>query len=232
MTYRIAQILKYLRHLRFIRNPVLASRILAGYYRTLVLKQDRLRSIELAVTYHCQASCHKCYAANLKQRDRPYLSVPEIREIVNQAMKLGLIHINLTGGEPSLRQDLLEIIRACRPGENMVSLVTHAFTLTRDSIKALKKAGLNTMQISLDSADRETHDRLRGITGCYDKALQAAGWARESGINLCFSTVLPPKIRAIPRKWKSFCSSLKGKRHFFSSAIPPQSGAGTDNLKK
>jgi molybdenum cofactor biosynthesis enzyme MoaA len=43
------------------------------------------------------------------------MTVDEIRNTVDQAMKLGLIHINITGGEPTLRSDLVEIVEACRP---------------------------------------------------------------------------------------------------------------------
>lgn len=149
-----------------------------------------MRSIELAVTYQCQASCHKCYAVNLLDKNKDYLTVDQIKGIINQAVRLGIIHVNITGGEPTLRNDILEIIDACRPREIMVSLVTNALALTREKMRLFKKYGINTIQISLDSADRQTHDQLRGVPGCYDKVMFAACWARELGINLCFSTVL------------------------------------------
>ena len=180
---------KTVRHLKFIRNPVLVGRILNGYFNTVVLRRDTLRSIELAVTYQCQASCHKCYAMNLRKDDAEYLNSAQISDIIGQAMKLGLIHVNITGGEPTLRSDLYEIIEACQPDKIMVSLVTNALSLTREKVQRLKRAKLNTIQISLDSVERDTHDRLRGVKGCYDKVMAVAAWAREAGINLCFSTV-------------------------------------------
>ncbi len=181
---------KFIRHLKFVKNPALTKRIISGYFSTLLLRKDILRSIELAVTYQCQASCHKCYAANLGNAKQPYLSVEQIKNIINQAMSLGIIHVNITGGEPTLRSDITEIIRACWPDKIMVSLVTNALALTREKMRIFKKAGLNTIQISLDSADRGTHDKLRGVSGCFDKVMSAASWAREFSINLCFSTVL------------------------------------------
>lgn len=181
---------KLIKHLRFIKNPLVVKRILNGYFKTVVLGRNTLRSIELSITYQCQAKCHKCYSANLYEMQGDYLTVEQIRTVINQAMALGIIHVNITGGEPTLRKDILEVIEACRPGEIMVSLVTNALTLTREKMNLLKKVGLNTIQISLDSADQKEHDRLRGVSGCYDKAMAAASWARELGINLCFSTVL------------------------------------------
>lgn len=185
----ILSIKKFFKHVKFICSPSLMPKILIGYFNTLILKRDTLRSIELAVTYQCQASCHKCYAVNLFNKDRAYINVDQIEDIIKQAIRLGIIHVNITGGEPTLRSDLFDIIKACRPKEIMVSLVTNALTLTKDKVRRLKEAGLNTIQISLDSADRDTHDKLRGVKGCYDKVMSAASWAREFGINLCFSTV-------------------------------------------
>ncbi|GAF82003.1 unnamed protein product, partial [marine sediment metagenome] len=117
---------KLLKHLTFIRKPVLVKRIVSGYYNTKIRKRDILRSIELAITYDCMLKCHKCYSANLYKGEVPNLSVNEIRDIVSEAMELGIIHINITGGEPLIRKDIYDIIRACQPDKIMVSLVTNA----------------------------------------------------------------------------------------------------------
>ena len=179
------------------RSPVLVKRILQGYYNSLIRGKDTLRSIEFAVDYRCQATCHKCYSANLGTHfpnpnyvDKPMMTLDEIRNTDDQPMDLGLIHINITGGEPTLRQDLVDILKVCRPKEIMVSLVTNALSLSKDKLKTLSDLGLNLLQISLDSADAKTHDELRGVPGCYDKVMQTAAWAREFGINLCLTTVL------------------------------------------
>ena len=191
------KIKKFVKHLSFLRSHVLVKRIIQGYYNSLIKGNDTLRSIELAIDYRCQATCHKCYSANLGTHfpnknyiDKPMMTVDEIRNTVDQAMKLGLIHINITGGEPTLRSDLVEIVEACRPKEIMVSLVTNALSLSRPKLKILSELGLNLLQISLDSSDPKTHDELRGVPGCYEKVMETAAWAREFGINLCLTTVL------------------------------------------
>lgn len=194
---KLYKVRKFVKHLSFMRSPILVKRIFQGYYNSLIRGQDTLRSIELAIDYRCQATCHKCYSANLGTHfpnpnyvDKPMMTVGEIRNTIDQAMDLGLIHVNITGGEPTLRQDLVEIVEACRPKEIMVSLVTNALSLSKEKLRTLSELGLNLLQISLDSADAKTHDELRGVPGCYDKVMQTASWAREFGINLCLTTVL------------------------------------------
>lgn len=205
---------KFISHLRFVRNPVLIGRILSGYFNTSILGRDTLRSIELAVTYQCQANCHKCYSANLKDEKGKDLAVEEIRTIIEQALRLGIIHVNITGGEPTLRNDLTEIIKACQPKKIMVSLVTNALNLSFDKMKEFKRAGLNTIQISLDSADSATHDKLRGVSGCYDRVMKGAFWARELGINLCFSTVMSTEESSYEKAMKSLLELARKEKAF------------------
>jgi MoaA/NifB/PqqE/SkfB family radical SAM enzyme len=177
-------------HRIFLKKPKLWWRISNGYLQTLVLRKDRLRSVELAVTYACQAKCHKCYSAKLFRKTQNPLSVEQIRGIWQQCLALGAIHVNLTGGEPTLRSDLLDIVKACTPDRAMVSIVSNTARIDEETIAAWAKAGVNTLQASLDSAVPEVHDRLRGIPGLFDKVVNAARLCHKHGINICFSTVL------------------------------------------
>jgi len=177
-------------HRIFLKNPRLMLRIMNGYFRTLLLRQERLRSVELALTYVCQAKCHKCYAANLIQKKKKPLTVDQIENIWKQCLDLGAIHVNLTGGEPTLRPDLYDIIKACTPEKTMVSMVSNCLRIDEDFIVNLSKAGLNTLQASLDAADSTIHDGLRGVEGCYDHVINAARLCHKHGVNICFSTVL------------------------------------------
>ncbi len=178
------------RHRVFLKKPKLWGRILSGYFRTLVLRQDRLRSVEFALTYACQAKCDKCYSTDLIQEDKKPLTRDQIEGIWKQCLDLGAIHVNLTGGEPTLRKDLVDIIKTCTPDRALVSVVSNALLIDEPMIAAWAKAGLNTLQASLDSALPEVHDRLRGVEGCFDKVINAARLCHKYGINICFSTVL------------------------------------------
>lgn len=184
---------KYLRHLGYVKYPLpVVARVIRGYCRALLLRRPTLRSVEIATTYACQARCEKCYAATQSQPGRPELTVAEIGSIVAQAIALGAIHVNLTGGEALLRPDLDEVIAVCQPRRLILTVTTNALAATRDRVFRLRELGVSALSISLDSADAATHDRLRGVAGTYAQVLALAGWAREAKLTCCFSTVLAP----------------------------------------
>lgn len=180
-------------HRVFLKNPRILRRIISGYLNTLILRRERLRSVELAVTYACQAKCHKCYAANLQDQSRGVLTPDQIRSLWKECLDLGAIHVNITGGEPTLRPDLVDIIKCLTPDRVMVSVVSNCLKVDEEMVASWAAAGLNTLQASLDSAVSKVHDELRGVTGCYDKVINAARLCHKHGINICFSTVLSPE---------------------------------------
>ena len=186
-------VVKFIKHLRFVRDPLLVLKIFSGYFRTLILKKNVLRSIELAITYDCQARCHKCYALHLNDPLKKTLTLAQIEDLIVQACRLGLIHVNITGGEPLLNPNLCKIIRICSSKHLIVSVVTNGMLLTQEIVLRMKDAGLNTIQISLDSALANTHDKLRGLPGCYERIMASLKWFKKNNINVCFSTVLSPE---------------------------------------
>ncbi len=182
---------KALRHIGYMKErPLLVYRAGEGFIRTLLLAQKRLRSVEFAVTYRCNATCGFCYSLDLYNKNREELTVPDFKKIWNQCYNLGAIHVNLTGGEPMLRDDLPEIIQAMKPKGTIVSCVTNASLSTREKLSELKDAGLGYLQISLDSPKAKQHDVWRGIPGLHEKAVQTAKICKQLNIPCCFSSVV------------------------------------------
>lgn len=125
-------------------------------------KIDYLR---ISLTPKCNFKCFYCRPqGDCLPEDYPEpLDRREIEKIVKVASDLGITKIRLTGGEPLLKPDLIPIIRymAAIPGISDISLTTNGFFLARKAA-ALKKAGLNRVNISLDSLNDK---RFRSITG-------------------------------------------------------------------
>ena len=181
---------KALKHLKYIKSARLGARIAKGFVKGLVLKQPVLRSVELAINYECNAKCDMCYARDLLDKKRANMTVEQIKSIWDQAHELGAVHVNITGGEPLLRKDICEIVKALKPKSTLVSIVTNASLIDEEKIKALKKAGLSYLQISLDSVDAKKHDDLRKIPGLHEKTIRAVELCKKYGISCCFSSVV------------------------------------------
>ncbi|HVP95819.1 GTP 3',8-cyclase MoaA [Methanoregula sp.] len=117
-------------------------------------------NLRISLTSRCNLSCIYCHAEGEKDPDSE-MSTEEIIDIMNVAANFGIRSIKFTGGEPLIRPDILEILRAVPPG--VESSITTNGILLSEMAEDLKKAGLRRVNVSLDSLNPETYKR---ITGC------------------------------------------------------------------
>ncbi len=137
-----------------------------------------LFSVTLAVTNRCPYNCWHCYNAGRVCRDVP-LTV--LREVVRQLCELNVVNVTLTGGEPLLRADLEEIAHAFSE-KSFLNLNTTGSGLTPQRAESLRKNGLFSVGVSLDSTIPAEHDRLRGREGAHTTAVDALKTAAEAGL--------------------------------------------------
>lgn len=139
----------------------------------------RFHYLRLSVTEVCNFRCTYCLPDGF-QRNGPldFLTPQECERVVRAFADLGVSKVRLTGGEPSVRRDLAEIIArtAVTPGVDKVCLTTNGWNLERQ-IAGWRDAGLTNLNVSIDSLDREAfqritgHDRLRSVIAGLDRAL-------------------------------------------------------------
>jgi MoaA/NifB/PqqE/SkfB family radical SAM enzyme len=151
--------LKKLRQLRYIKH-------IGQVYRYFF---SPIKSIELSITYNCNFNCKGCYAGDLRQS--VFMSKEKVKELIK---KYKPMHVNLTGGEPLLHKNIIEIVREM-PKSVVCSLVTNGSLLNYETLSKLKEAGLNTIQISFGV----NYPKLRN--------LRMAEEAHRLGINVCLS---------------------------------------------
>jgi MoaA/NifB/PqqE/SkfB family radical SAM enzyme len=131
-----------------VKSPAQAARVLASEAKMRAGIRT-LRSVELAVTWICNLDCEFCYAEDLMkaQKRPPDMPVETVAKLTRDARELGLIHVNVTGGEPMVRKDIYEVVDAI-PKDIVISLVTNSTLINTEKIDRLKKAGLSTIQMS------------------------------------------------------------------------------------
>jgi len=142
----------------------------------------------LAITHRCQCKCVHCSADPFVNPNREELSTEEIKTVVDGALDLGASLVIYVGGEPMLRKDLYELIEYVDKSKAIVMIFTNGLLLTEDNCKRLADAGLFSLNISIDSASPNLHDRLRGVKNLYKRAFDGAARARKYGILTGIST--------------------------------------------
>jgi MoaA/NifB/PqqE/SkfB family radical SAM enzyme len=158
------------------------ARFLGYLFATRVRRRRVPFYLSFAVTNRCVCRCVHCYAFGHLTEARPELTTDDCRAVLDAARALGVFLVIFTGGEPLLRPDLFELVRYARRLGFLTRLNTNAWLLDGATVARLKRAGLQQCAVSLDDADPDVHDRLRGKPGAQRRALAAFGLLRRAGI--------------------------------------------------
>jgi MoaA/NifB/PqqE/SkfB family radical SAM enzyme len=153
----------------------------------LLSKTGGLSHAQIGITNLCPQNCAYCYNKN---RSGSLLDTASIIQLIKDLKKLGVFWLGFTGGEPLLNKDLIKIVESV--GDDCVSkLFTTGCTLTRQIAADLKKAGLYSVSVSLDSQNEKEHDSIRGYPGAFKTALEAIEIFKSiDGLHVSVSSVL------------------------------------------
>ena len=138
------------------------------------------------LTHRCPLQCPYCSNPLELEKVNVELSTEEWQKVMRQAAQLGILQVHLSGGEPTARRDLEEIVKTASEAGLYTNLITAAVLLKRDRLEKLKEAGLDHVQISIQDVDTaaENADRIAGYQGGSAKKKEVAGWVRELGMPL------------------------------------------------
>lgn len=147
--------------------------------------------VTMAVTYRCNYRCGMCDFP--ERADPEFLSSEKIISTLRSFAKKGTVAVGLTGGEPTLRKDLEEIVRQAKSMGLIVHLNTNGSALSTDRSRSLLTTGLDSINLSLDGARPETHNRLRGVEDSFSDVVNTV--ARL--VSLRDEMRLPTRIRLV-----------------------------------
>jgi pyrroloquinoline quinone biosynthesis protein E len=114
------------------------------------------------LTYRCPLQCPYCSNPLAFRERREALSAADWGRVFEEAADLGVVHVGLTGGEPSTRKDLPEIVERAVAADLYPHLVTAGLPLTPDGLSRLADLGLRSVQVSIQDATAEGSDRIAG----------------------------------------------------------------------
>ncbi len=117
----------------------------------------------LELTYKCPLKCPWCSNPVDFDQYRNELSTEEWKKVLRAGRRLGSLQLGFTGGEPMLRNDLEELVAEADSLGYYTNLITSGVGLNTDRLRALKKAGLKQVQLSIQSNDRRHSQKLVGV---------------------------------------------------------------------
>jgi pyrroloquinoline quinone biosynthesis protein E len=109
--------------------------------------------------------------------------------VFREAEELGVVQLNLTGGEPLLRADLEALVEEARRLDLYTNLITSGIPLARERLAGLKARGLDNVQVSIQDVTAAASDRIAGLRS-FERKLEVARWVKELGLPLTLNTVL------------------------------------------
>jgi len=152
------------------------------------------------LTHRCPLQCPYCSNPTDLERVNTELTTAEWQDVMHQAGELGILQVHLSGGEPTARKDLEEILEAAVKAGLYTNLITAGVTLTRDRMMKLAEIGLDHVQLSIQDVDPENADRISAYKGGFAKKIEVSQWAKEAGMALTINAPIHRQnIHNVPR---------------------------------
>src|SRR5262245_34934061 len=176
-----------------VEGPVLSERMSS----TRVEGFDRPYVISWNLTYRCNLACEHCYldAGATPQvgtenfADRSELGTEECFRVIDEIAAFAPECVTiLTGGEPLLRRDILEIVRRAADRGLWVVVGTNGVRITENVARRLADAGARGLSLSLDALDPDTHDRFRKVRGAWRNTVEGAEILNRTGLPFIVQT--------------------------------------------
>jgi radical SAM protein with 4Fe4S-binding SPASM domain len=126
--------------------------------------------MDMALTFKCQNNCVHCYAGGPHETEE--LTTEQWKTVIDRLQQIGVFILTFTGGEPTLRDDLPELLQYAQNKGMVTGLVTNGRRLKdKDYVKTLEKVGLDFVQVTLESHKAAIHDVMTGAKGSWKETV-------------------------------------------------------------
>ena len=142
------------------------------------------------MTHRCPLQCPYCSNPLMLERASEELSTEDWKRVMDEAVDMGVLHFHFSGGEPTSRKDLEELVAHAAKVGLYTNLITSAVLLSEDRVNSLAEAGIDHVQISFQDSTAELGDWVAGYKGAFEKKKAAARLVRKAGIPLTVNAVM------------------------------------------
>jgi len=206
--------------------------VLEGIAKYGVTVPQRLAGPFLIVwnlTNMCNFRCQHCY----QRADRPLpgeLTLEEKLNLIEQLDRAGVAAVAISGGEPTIHPHFHRVVKELADRGIHTSVATNGWTFAdMEELKKTVELGLKYVEVSIDSANPEKHDRFRGIPGAWEHATKALENAVELGISHGMATVMDRETFGEIDDLLDLAENLGVKRVIFFNLVP--TGRAEDMMK-
>ncbi|MFX0168883.1 MAG: radical SAM protein [Candidatus Hodarchaeota archaeon] len=188
--------------------------------------------IDLALTYRCNNACSHCYVpAERRNWDATHeMGTDKWKQILDSLLQQAIPHVTFTGGEPTLREDLVELIQYSEEIGIIAGLVTNGRRLTQQLVDDLVNAGIDYVQITLESHLPEIHDAMVGVKGAWQETIAGLKRFIDTDIYTITNTTLTQLNRPTITDTVAFLAKLGQKPFAMNGLI--YSGSGREVADK
>ncbi|HEV8523865.1 MAG TPA: radical SAM protein, partial [Terriglobales bacterium] len=136
------------------------------------------------LTHRCPLQCPYCSNPLALEGAGAELDTATWQDVLRQAARLGVLQLHLSGGEPTVRRDLEDIVATAAEVGLYTNLITAGVLLSRPRLEELAVRGLDHVQLSIQDAEPANADRIAHYKGAHVKKRELARWVRETGLAL------------------------------------------------
>ncbi|MCL4850967.1 MAG: radical SAM protein [Bryobacteraceae bacterium] len=150
----------------------------------------RPRLVFWELTTGCNLRCIHCRASATELMSPDDLNYQESCDVIDQIAEYAPLILVLSGGEPLWRRDVFDLAHRARSKNIRVALATNGTLVDEAMAQRIQDAGIQRVAISLDGADRATHDNFRGHSGAFDAAIRGLRCVQDLGISTQINTTV------------------------------------------
>ncbi len=145
--------------------------------------------MDMALTFRCQNNCIHCYAGG--PHETPELSTAEWKEVIDRLSNIGIFILTFTGGEPTLRDDLPDLLAYAQNKGIVTGLITNGRRLKDKAyVDTLEKSGLDFVQVTLESHKPAIHDKMTTLNGSWKETVTGIRNAAATTLYVTTNTTL------------------------------------------
>jgi len=187
-------------------------------------------SVVWSLSYGCNLRCMHCYQ-NASRPSSDELTLDQQLKIIDQMARAGVSTIVLSGGEPLTNPNLGRLIERIRKYEMAISIDSNGVLMDRNVVESLRRSGVASVELSIDSVNAESHDQFRGLDGAFNKTLEALEICSGVGMFTTVATTVTALNYADGGELISLARNHRANRVVFFDLIPAGRGRDIKSLR-